>query len=698
MTVEKTTKEQRITALSTAAEIYETAETHDLWMGATGQGIHLFRGEVIENDSPGAGVEEGIGPYVGLSGQTVLRKVLHLKDPRTERVQLAFAARERIGHEATLRLAVNGREVLRPPSPIATPLAQQYWDESLNVGEWSCSRWYYVDVPPGVLKEGDNEITVQVVDGRPGWELMVADYRNFYKGMLDPVVLPHTSWVSQDGGQTWESERGEYVLRLALDRFRKNGELVSPVIDAAGEEAAAVNSRRGVQSLRLDWETETPVDTQFQFWIRTGSRSAYDAEHWDGWKPYRPGETVEEIEGRYLQWKAEFSTEDPAQTPLLKSAQVDAGIIKEADAAQSVRVVRAENARILRSSYEVIHEDYGCEMLRELRERFELDAVVAGAQTEFEKIERLMEWAYFIPLEKCRIFPWNVLDWIKLERDEQGAIQMNEYQQRRRDAMCLFPNVVLVAACLSMGIPARHVNFHSEGMSGHEIAEAWSNDYGKWVHLDATRDYYWYDPKTLVPLDTEEIHQVLVERLEQVERWDRPYLFYQDLKELVQDLPIAFREGAHPFSTEEGALVLFRSFCHFRMVLRYNVFSQERPLPVSQGREIWSWDGYLNWADDKVPPLAHFTHHTNRRADFYPTLNQTRYTIECSENPSVLQVYLETETPNFACYLVQVDQEPWQERPEQFQWSLHEALNVLRVRSRNSIGVEGIISAVSVEV
>jgi hypothetical protein len=343
-------------------------------------------------------------------------------------------------------------------------------------------------------------------------------------------------------------------------------------------------------------------------------------------------------------------------------------------------------------------EDYHCEILRELRQRCELDAVVAGAQTEFELIERLHQWAYRMPLGACYHFPWNVLDWIQVERDEGGAMQLNTYEQRRRDKMCLYPNVVLVAACLSYGIVARHLNFHSEGMTGHEIAEVWSNDYGKWVHLDATRDYYWHDPRTLVPLDTQEIHQVLGERLERVERWDRPYLFHQDLEALVRNLPIAFYGGDYEHSVDEGALFLFRSFCHFRVIPRFDVFSRPRPLPVSQGTEVWGWNGYLNWADDKVPPLPHFEQHSNRRADFYPTFNQTHYAAECVADERQLRLSLETQTPNFATFLAQVDGGAWQEAKAQFDWALHDGLNTLCLRTRNSAGVEGVISSLSVEI
>ena len=276
---------------------------------------------------------------------------------------------------------------------------------------------------------------------------------------------------------------------------------------------------------------------------------------------------------------------------------------------------------------------------------------------------------------------------------------MNEYDQRRRDKMCLYPNVVLVAALQSFGIPARHLNFHSEGMTGHEIAEAWSNDFGKWIHLDATRNYYWYDRKTLVPLDTEEIHRVLVDRLERVERWDRPYLYNQDLEALVADLPIAFWDGDYQHSNadgDHGALFLFRSFCHFRIVPRFDVFSRSRPLPVSQGTEVWSWDGYLNWAEDRVPPLPHMSHHTNRRADFYPTLNQTRLTVESTGDHITFLVHLETETPDFAAYEVRVDRGHWRETAAPFEWSLHGGMNTLEVRSRNGSGWTGVVSSVSI--
>ena len=677
-----------------AEAIYANADKAiDLWMGRQDEGIRLFRGQVAENDAPGSGRSdaEGIEPFVELRGQMVFRKILPLDDPAALGTQLAFIAKEREDNQATLQFTINGHPVLRPPSRQAAPQANQYWE--LMVGQWSWSRWYYVDIPPETLQLGENEIEVTAVDGLDGWQLMVADYRDFYKGMDDPVALPHASRYSGDGGQTWEQERGEYVLRLVLDRFRSNGELVSKVIDAAGESEDAIKSERIPQRIALSWEADIPEGTRLDWALRTGSRPVWDADHWSDWQVYDGPSAA--VRGRYIQWKVVFSSADSLQSPVLKSVQLDADF--QQGKRFTGRVVRAENAPILRPSSPMPYEDYRAPILRDLRRQCELDAVVAGAQTEFDKIARLHRWAYHIPLGDCSHFPWDPLAWVCLERDDNGALRMNQYEQRRRDCMCLYPNVVLVAACLSMGIPARHLNFHSEGMTGHEIAEVWSNDYGKWMHLDATRDYYWYDPKTLVPLDTQEIHQVLADRLARPERWDRPYLFHQDLEAVVKDLPIAFYDGDYEHSTAEGALFLFRSFCHFRIVPRFDVFSRPRPLPVSQGTEVWSWNGYLNWADDQVPPLPHFTRHTNRRADFYPTLNQTRYVAEAIDERQV-RIYLETETPGFMAFQVRIDGQAWQERPAQLDWSLHEGLNVLEMRTLNSMGVPGVVSALNVEV
>lgn len=692
MTRKATAETCKVTTGLEATSLYREADlARGLWKGDGEDHIHLFCGEVVENDSPGSGRSDDpeIEPFYALEGAGELRKVLHLDRTECLGAQIGFIAIEAADNETTLGFLINGVEVLRPPSWRAAPEAKQY-------AELPWSRWYYVDIPPEALREGPNQIRVRAVGGGTGWQLMVADYREYGKGMEDPVTLPHASSRSDDGGTTWTQERGEYVLRLLLDRYSPEGELYTSVFDAAGQQEEAVKGRRVVEGLRVSWDGSVPEGAGLAISLRSGTGPAPDAAAWSDWVACVSGARLPEVHGRYVQVRAELSTSDPRRTPSLRRVAIEADV--RVGPGQAPRVAGAQNAHILRSAWQMPHEDPRCRPLRQLRLECELDAVVAGAQTQFEEIQRLHRWAYHMPLGQCTHFPWDVLDWIDVRRRDDCTIELNEYSQRRRDKMCLYPNVVLVAALQSFGFAARHLNFHSEGMTGHEICEVWSNDYGKWIHLDATRDYYWYDRRTLVPLDTGEIHRVLVDRLEQVETWQRPYLYRQDLEALVRDLPIAFWDGEYEHSAgagDHGALFLFRSFCHFRIVPRFDVFSRPRPLPVSQGTEVWSWNGYLNWADDRVPPLRHFSHHTNRRADFYPTLNQTRFTAESSEDGRELRMMLETETPDFAAFEVRLDRGPWREVEATWNWPLHEGMNTVQMRTRNRSGVTGVIGSLS---
>jgi len=682
---------KEITAHFDAAKLYRDAErTLGLWKADTEDKIQLFRGEVIESDSPASGHSDdpSIEPFIRLDGPLEVRKSLHLDRVDCFGAQIGFIAIEDPNNRTTLRLLVNGIEVLRPPSDRVAPEARQYT-------QLSWSRWYYVDIPSTALLPGANEIRLSAVDGGTGWQLMVADYREFGKGAEHGAPLPRDSDRHEiDAG--WTRERGEYVVRLLLDRYRREGELKTRVFDGAGEQDQPLCTQRRLEHLQVHWSADIPDQSELALAFRTGP-GPFTGPDWGPWQSCKSGDRVPELVGRYVQAKINWQTTHPCYSPALVDLTMAAQIRNSP--VRGPRVAGYCNPRIRRSSYEMPHEDPRHSSLQQLRQMCELDAVVAGAQTEFETIQRLHHWAYHIPLDHCHHAPWKVLDWIDLRRDADGNIQLNTYSQRRRDKMCLYPNVVLVAALQSFGLIARHLNFHSEGMTGHEICEVWSNDHGKWIHLDATRDYYWVDRRTLIPLDTEEIHRVLVDRLEDVETWERPYLFRQDLELLVEDLPIIYWSGEYEHSAgagDHGALFLFRSFCHFRIIPRFDVFSRPLPLPVSQGLEVWSWDGYLNWAEDRVPPLPHFSHHTNRRDDFYPTLNQTRFTALNREDGQRLYMAMETSMPDFAVFQVRFDRGDWREMPAVWDWDLRDGMNTAEMRSRSRSGVTGLISALSV--
>jgi len=519
-------------------------------------------------------------------------------------------------------------------------------------------------------------------------------------------TFPQSSGKSEDGGKTWRQDNlgsggnisGEYVVRVFLGSFRSSGLLVSPVMDAAGEENLSFKTRRRLLALKLKMEQSpalASVPEALSLEVRSGDSPLYNSGSWSQWMAARPDITIRDLRGRYVQWRIKFSSHDPEESPQLTRLTIEGDVAFDAIHAKTAKLVREHNVDVVEGPQGYTYENYRSVYLEQFRRRFKLDDVVAGAKSEWDRQLRLLHWAYLIPLKKNpKIFPWDPNDWAQEEYNSEGSLVMNEDKHQPREVMCLFPNVVLMAALQSFGYAARHINLNSEGMSGHEIVEVWSDEYDKWVYLDAQRDFYWYDKKTHIPVSTLEIHQVLVNQLRNVETWRHPFVFTQQPQLRLEDLPIAPAELYPPYRAEDELFVVATS-SHIRMVPRSDMFSNPSPIPVSQGREVWCWDGYLNWADSKVPPLEQFSHYTNRAKDFDWPLNQVRYTAEETSTPGTLDVFLENDMPYLKSLLARFDGKEWRTVDSHFQWKLQEGANSFEVRGINTAGVEGPISSLT---
>jgi hypothetical protein len=689
-----------------AEHLYQRAlRVQDVWWQSGESGIHLQRGIVVQNDSPGCGRrDDDAGVFEELSANVVLRKELEISGPIPQHAQIAFIAKERLSHDAELEFVVNGNVVVRRSPRFWAPDAKQYLVPENDPDHlWAWSRWQYQEIPGEYLRTGKNTILIRSRDGKPGWALMVADYADFHKGCAAPLPFAQASAKSKDGGKTWRQDNlgskgqisGEYVVRIFLDSYRPSGLLSSEVVDMGGE-AATFKTLCDVQTVRIRLEGKTGPTTELRAEVRSGGSPVYEAAHWSEWvRPAADG-TVPHLRGRYLQWLIKFSSSDPEASPELNGLVLET--VARHHSLGKIRVVREDNFELPPAPEGYRYEDYESTYLQKFRQHFQLDAVVAGAHTEWEGQLRLMRWAYLAPLvPHTPIFPWDPLAWIDA-RHLPEALAANTYHERRRDAMCLFSNVSLVAALLSFGYPARHVNMAAEGVSGHEIAEVWSNQFGKWIHLDATLDVFWYDKGTGAPVNTLEIHKALADRLQQAETWQHPFVFTQRPETYLLNFPIApadsFERLPIPQATVDWTIT---ATAYLRMVPRSDVFSHPSPVPVSQGSEIWCWDGYLNWADAKVPPLAHFSRHTNREADFNWPLNQVRYVVEETATPGLVNVTLDHNMPHLAARLARVDRGSWKEVQKRFPWTLHAGVNTLELRGRNSVGVEGMTSGLILE-
>jgi hypothetical protein len=667
---------------------------------------------LVEDDAPAIGMPQGAKDrswFEKLQRGVMIRKDLVLDDPRAFSAYLVFNGLEMKDNEEPLHIRINGKHFLRLPTKYVFPLAKEYYTREWTGGA-DFDNWFRVEIPSGALRKGANEIILWAESGKPSWEIMVASEDEYKRGSETRLHHPNRSAKSRDGGSTWDFEKlgwkdeldGEYCIRMSLDRFVPEGVYVSPVIDVAEEPGKpGIKKYLNLRECRVRWDMDIPEGTGAEVSARLGRTPVPAA---DGWSPY---ETVENFSrvwknppGRYLQFRVAMKTADPLATPALKGVSVET-VAEEIPVKTDgfSRVVEFKNGNVIRPSVPFTHEDFL--KLKDVREQFELDKVTAGARTEFEAQLRLMRWAYEIPIKGLNPYAWKFSDLAQLTKDDRGNIIYDrdfESKGRRRTGHCLYCNLTLIEAFLAMGYPARWVNIATMSTYGHEVVEVWSNDLNKWVFMDATRDYYIYDPDTGIPMNLIEINDRLREIMPRPVTWEDPLRAQIPSDSLAYRVRVAYREGDNKFSirdvTQGPELLLMKG--HLNMALRNDFASRPTPVPW---RISSNWGGplFYGYYNDTFPRKREYALHTDRRQDFNPPLNQSELTVSGTDRPDVLRVDVDTETPGFQTFLVQSDNGEWKENPSpSFEWPLHEGLNTLRVRVRNTAGVLGPESHVSV--
>jgi hypothetical protein len=638
-----------------------------------------------------------------------IRKDFVLDDARAFSGFLVFNGLESVNNEEPLRISVNGVEFIRPASKYAHPFAREYYTR-----EWTSNadfdNWFRVEIPVGALRKGLNEFQIWAESEEPSWEIMVASDKEYATGSNTQLHHPNRSAKSREGGKTWDFDRlgwkdeidGEYCVRLSLDRYGFEGTYISSVIDLAEEPGKeTIKQLLGIEEAMVTWDIDLPEGTTAEISAQLGRDPVPGSNGWSYSEPVRGlTKTWTFPPGRYLQFKVVLRTENPLATPLFKGISVETKarpLLKKT--ATAVKIVDYRNPRIIRPSVPFTHEDFS--KLKHWRARFELDQVAAGAGTEFEKQLRLMRWAYEIPIKGLDPYNWSYDDLPILKKDAKGKILMDTAfrdKGRRREGHCLYCNLTLIGACLAMGYPARWVNIATMSTYGHEVAEVWSNEFIKWIFLDATRDYYIYDPETGIPMSLIEINERLSEIIPRPVTWESPLKWIIPDVSLAEKVRVAYREGRNQFSIKDKKhgpeLLLYKG--HLSQVLRNDFASRSTPVPW---RLSSNWGGplFYGYFSEKFPPKREYALHTDRWQDFNPPLNQTFITLSETENTGILRVDADTETPFFQTFLVQIDFRDWTENPStSFSWPLHEGLNTLKIRARNTAGVMGAPSTMAV--
>lgn len=527
---------------------------------------------------------------------------------------------------------------------------------------WSTG-WEVVPIPAKALKAGLNEARIHDGGGQ-GWRLFV-----------DTMRCKDRSAKSIDGGHTWTTERlgvndfctGEYVARLNLRRHPPTGLITSPPVDMAAVAGdGPLAPRLAVKSVCFSIDAVTPKGTGILLQWRSGSTPSYQPETWGHWRD-ASGPAFVPKSHRFVQWQATLTTARGDATPVLRGVDIEISGTVTKQVNRALQVTSASNEALVRGSYPFAFQLADEPRLGILRERWRLDHVVQSASTEFEKYLRLKRWVrqqwedgwdrgalQFVP-------PWDALVVLDLASRKQTL------------GMCTHYATTFVQCCLALGLQARMCI-----TTAHCVAEVWSNEHRKWVVMDpgcdaddgrkTTRHF----ERNGVPMSAFELHSATVNN------------DFDGVAEVCDPE----RMGG----TDIENASRYYQFC---MPIRNNYLTSLHPEEPEHGAVSYTYDGHV-WCESHVMPLPQFSITSRRPGDFDWSVNQTHITLQQGSEPNAVAVLLDTVTPNFDTFLVKINHRKWRESKERFVWRLSPGKNVLRVKSRNRFGIEGIESSVTV--
>ena len=698
----------KVTTRISALEAYEYGFAWNTIRAPNDQGVILNNMMLIENDGPGAGFSQK-GPFrENIHIGTLVRKTLHLDNPRASQayvVILMKPLKRPRTKQAPYSITLNGH--LIKGQPIAA-----------HEGSW-----HWVPVSPAHLKAGPN--TVIVASDAPkdeGYALYIAREDEYEKGggfytyrgntsliSADQISLPkqpeehgfkrilvgQTSAKSIDGGKSWAQGKlgtnndvvGEYTIRLSLEQYQPSGYVRSSPMDLWDglQDFEFIKPKCEIKNLKLIGTGETPKGTKILWSVRFADTPDMGSHQWSRFQRLGSGAHVSfeisDATKRYMQWQAELISNDPLQTPILNDVTVERELTYAPLRERTFFVQKIQNVKHRYRSFQFTYERYDHPELKQLRKRLKLNSVLKGARGDFEKINRVRhhvagQWPHQTPDPN---YPeWNAHD--ILDRKKQLG----------SGGMCIQFAVVFMQSLQSLGY---HPQFYN--LSGHESTEVWVDELGKWVHIDAwgPSDSYEYNTKTGEPLNILEQHQYFLRRYGFSAQ--NPIAWMEAKKFLYtgenNDQPLYTSTFTPECNNPERLPAQHRLIPFARTLTRNDFLSRPFPRPLNQGLRVpWPWNGYLNWYDDATPRKLQYALHSDRKADFHPTLNQVEFNATHGTKEGEINIEMITFTPNLETFEINVDGQGWEPTSSRFVWKLRpSAFNTLEMRIKNKLAVTG---------
>ncbi len=321
-------------------------------------------------------------------------------------------------------------------------------------------------------------------------------------------------------------------------------------------------------------------------------------------------------------------------------------------------------------------DSYDNPKLKELRERYKLDEVIAPGKDEFDRQVLLLDWTH----RQFRKFG-------RPSAPSKGALEILKAVEEGHSFFCAQYAAVLVSAAASLGwvdrplALRRHQDAGKGGSTEHTSTEIWSNQHRKWVMIDPTAKMY--IEKDGLPLNAWEIRQ----------EW-----FYREGRDLV--FVIGKDRKKHRKSDLPIFLGRFAGFGDLTVPAdELDKYGFTAYVPNTNLMDAGPDYGKMFIVKDKLCDGTRWHERTvpaNPAVDPYFPIGQAALALV--PEGGRLRVAMKTLTPNFMGFEVRLDGKEWKASGEGFLWDLHPGANRLEARAVNLFKVEGPVSTVEVEV
>ena len=334
----------------------------------------------------------------------------------------------------------------------------------------------------------------------------------------------------------------------------------------------------------------------------------------------------------------------------------------------ALEILDIQNPDIIKSKYSqrFKYDSWDNPKLKELRTKYKLDEVIKGGKTEFEQMCLLEDWVFhaFKKFDHPTKETSNALEILKMVEDGGSAF-------------CIQYGAVFNSCAYSLGWVTRIFGMKAiePGLTEHTNAEIWSNQYRKWIVMDATHNY------RLATAGAPGVYLSANEaREEYFKNKGKDVVVIagkENQKYTFADLP-AQRKGAAGYSgfnekrTHQFALLLFTSDMR---LLDNKVDYGNDNFMINDERT----NGF-KWHKREIPKDI---------KEIYWTLGDAKMQVSTGEKDK-LEVSFTTETPNFDTFAVKLDEsKEWQKSGNKYAWTLHKGKNKLTATAKNKFGVYG---------